>query len=167
LRVRQGEFGEQLQRARSGLGTAEQAMDQRRFDHLIEQRACGIERCGGALRDIRHPPPAQRPLPGRRQRQHLVLAQPHTAAGDPTATARMAHQRQRGGGLARAGFPDQRQHLTGSQREIQIIDDDLLALRGIGDDAQPTHTQCCAHGDSCLQRTIATDRSTSPPSCHP
>src|SRR2546428_6211629 len=55
--------------------------------------------------------------------------------------ARVAHQRERGGGLARARFADERQHLAGADREAQLVDQHLRA----GADAQFVDDDWCAH----------------------
>src|SRR6185369_17362706 len=105
-----------------------------------------VERRSGALRDVGDAATAQIASLGFRERQHVGLADPDRAAGDPATAPRVPHQRQTDRRLARARFAYQRKHLARFDAERDVLDDRrLAAVGGAGDDAQIVDDDGRAH----------------------
>ena len=137
LGIRQRQLLEQLQRPRLGFPTRQDAMDQRAFDDLLHQPPRRIEGRRRALGDVGHGAATQPAQARGVQLQHLGVADADRAAGQSAAGAGIAEQRQGDGGLARAGFSDQRQHLALGQVEADVLDDGgFAAVFALGDHAQ-------------------------------
>ena len=133
----QGKAAEEFDGARLGLGAGGQAMDQQRLDHLRHDRARGVEGGGGALRDIGDAMAAHAAQGGLVHRLHIDIAYAEGIGLDRRAEAGIAHQRERDGGLARAGFADQRQHFARRNGEGDVLDDDLAgAVRLLDEDRE-------------------------------
>ena len=114
-----------------------QAMHQQGLDDLREDRARRIERRGRALRDIGDAPTAHFGKFGPVHPVHAHVADAHAICGDVGAEARIAHQGQRDGGLARTGLTDQRQHFAPRDGEGNVLDNDsAAAIRGVQDDIE-------------------------------
>ena len=141
LRLRQRQLAEQRDRLQLGFAARQRAVHDGRLDHLVEDRARWVERGRRALRDVGHGASAQGTQLSRVQREHVHVADAYAAAADAAAAARVAHQRQRRGGLARARFADQRQHLARTDGEAQRIDQRGAA----GTDAELVDDDQCTH----------------------
>ncbi len=145
VRVGQGQIAEQL----DGLGlqvcTTAQTVNQRAFDHLIDELFRRVECRGGTLRDVRNAVATQALQLAFGQAEHVMLADLNHAAGQFAAAPGITQQSQRNSRLARAGLADQRQHFAFFQREADAFDDFQLAVIALGNHAQVLYTNQLAH----------------------
>ena len=125
--VGQAEPGEQVDGATSGLFLAGDAVGKCGLGDLFHQLLGRVEGGGGGLRDIGDFLAAQPAQAARAALEDVAAVQPDLAPGDADAAAAIAHGGKADGGLARAGFADQAQHLALFQREGHVIDDGDVA----------------------------------------
>ncbi|MNI63854.1 hypothetical protein D3C73_1192600 [compost metagenome] len=85
--VWQGQVAEQLDRLGLKHSPAAQTMNQRALHHLVDESFRRIERRGGALGDVRHTVAAQALQLAFAQRQHVVFADLHHPARQPTTAS--------------------------------------------------------------------------------
>jgi hypothetical protein len=95
-------------------------VDLKRLPDLGAHPERGVERRGRVLGHVADPGAARRPQVARAQRQQVGPVQPDLARGDAQPPAGVAEQGQGHGGLARAGFADQAEHLAGPDRETDV-----------------------------------------------
>ena len=129
LRIRQAKLAKEHDGALFRLCPAGQAMQERRFDHLLHQLLGRVEGCRGGLGDIGHLMPAQAAQPPGADLEDIAAIDHDLAPGDAHATAPIGHGRQADCGLPGAAFADQAKDLALLHRDRDAVDDgDVLRL---------------------------------------
>lgn len=145
FRVRQGQVAEQFDGLGLQVGAAVQAMDQGALHHLVEESFRRVEGRRRALGNVGHAIAAQALQLLLAQGQHVMFADPHHPGRQAATAAGITQQGQGDGGLAGAGFADQRQHLALLQGEAHALDDLHFAALAAGDHPQVFHSNQLAH----------------------
>lgn len=120
-------------------------MNQRTFDHLIDQLFRRVEGGCGALCNVGNAVATQALQLAFGQAEHVVLAHLNHPASQLATASGVTEQGQRDGGLAGARLADQCQHFTFFQREADAFDDLQLAMVALGNHTQVLHTNQLAH----------------------
>ena len=94
---------------------------QRGLDDLAHDALRRVEGGGGALGDVGDVAAAEIGEGAFGEREHVGGADADVAFGDAAAAAGVAHQGEASGGLAGAGFADQRQDLAAGDAEVEIV----------------------------------------------
>ena len=125
----QVESAEQFERPSLGLGSSHQTMLDGHFADLIDQTMCGIERGGGALRNIGDALTTHFAPVICRKVSDTVAINLDAPPGDPASGARIYHRGQTNGRFSCAAFANQAEDFAALEFERNIIHDDQARKR--------------------------------------
>ena len=142
IRIGQLQGGVKLLRPPVGRLLVEEAVQHRRLGDLLADGEGRVEGGGGALREVGDPPAAQHaPILGRHG-EHVAPVEPHLAARELEPRLGVAEGGEGDGGLAGAGFADERHHLAACDLEAHPLDDrNHLAELGLSVDPEAVDLQ--------------------------
>src|SRR2546423_10411984 len=110
------------------------------YAHLGPDAQRRVQRRGRILRHIADHPPTEPLLLGRIQLEHVDVANSHRAALDYSPTSTVTKEGEANGGLARAGFAHQPEHLARRDAERDVVDD--IQAGPFNHDVQAVYDDC-------------------------